>query len=114
MAFLHQIVIAAQFTITQLAGGGVDMLTQFLHLSQLTTFVASSHGTLYKQAVAMEDAINRFGTEEGQRLASHMSKKKITVCQDETFHPEICLVAIEPVSNYILLEQYSEKRDAES
>jgi len=114
MAFLHQIVIAAQFTITQLAGGGVDMLTQFLHLSQLTTFVASSHGTLYKQAVAMEDAINRFGTEEGQRLASHMSKKKITVCQDETFHPEICLVAIEPVSNFILLEQYSEKRDAES
>lgn len=114
MAFLHQIVIAAQFTITQLAGGGVDMLAQFLHLSQLATFVASSHGTLYKQAVAMEEAINRFGTDEGQRLASQMSKKKITICQDETFHPEICLVAIEPVSNFILLEQYSAKRDAES
>ncbi len=114
MAFLHQIVTAAQFTITQLAGGGVDILAQFLYLSQLASFVASSHGTLYKQAVAMEEAINQFGAEEAKLLASQMSKKEITICQDETFHPEICLVAIEPVSNFILLEQYSAKRDAES
>lgn len=33
---------------------------------------------------------------------------------DETFHPKPCLVAIEPISNYILAEKYSEKRDADS
>ncbi len=43
-----------------------------------------------------------------------MPKKKISVAQDETFHPKTCLVAIEPISDFILLEQYSEKRDAES
>jgi hypothetical protein len=40
-----------------------------------------------------------------------MAPKEITVCEDETFHPEICLVAIEPISNYLLLEQYAEARD---
>jgi hypothetical protein len=27
----------------------------------------------------------------------------VTVCEDETFHPAICLVALEPVSGFILL-----------
>ena len=41
-----------------------------------------------------------------------MPKRKITLCEDETFHPQICLVAIEPVSNFLILEAYAEKRDA--
>jgi hypothetical protein len=114
MAFLHQLTISAQFTITQLAGGGIDVFSTFLRLSQLDHFVASSHGTLHKQNVAMEEAINQFGVDERKQLISKMPKKKISVCQDETFHPEICLVAIEPVSNFIVLEEYSDKRDAES
>lgn len=36
-----------------------------------------------------------------------MPKKMIMLCEDETFHPEICLVAIEPVSNFILVERYA-------
>lgn len=114
MAFLHQLVLSAQFTITQLAGGGVDILATFLRLSQLDKFVASSHGRLHAQGVAMEQAINQFGGDERQRLASTMAQKEISICQDETFHPEICLVAIEPVSNFIILEEYSAKRDADS
>lgn len=114
MAFLHQLVLSAQFTITQLAGGGIEILATFLRLSQLDKFIASSHGTLHKQNVSMEEAIIRFGADERKQLVSQMPQKEISICQDETFHPEICLVAIEPVSNFILLEEYSEKRDAES
>jgi len=69
---------------------------------------------LCKQVAEMERLTNQFSSDEGQRLALEMPQKKISICQDETFHPEICLVAIEPVSNFILLEDYSEKRDAES
>jgi hypothetical protein len=43
-----------------------------------------------------------------------MPQQQISLCEDETFHPQICLVAIEPVSNYLLLEEYSPKRDAET
>ena len=50
MAFLHQLVVSAQFAMTQLAGGGVDILATFLRLSQLDKFIASSHGVLHKQA----------------------------------------------------------------
>jgi len=41
-----------------------------------------------------------------------MPQKEITVCQGETLHPETCLVAIEPVSNFILLEKYADSRKA--
>lgn len=111
---MHQLTIAAQFTMNQLSPCGVDVFGKFLQLSQLDKFVASSHGTLHRQSVQMEDAINQFGKQEGKALSLKMRKKKISICEDETFHPEICLVAIEPVSNFILLEEYSEKRDAES
>ena len=33
---------------------------------------------------------------------------------DEIFHPEICLVAIEPVSNFILVERYAMDRKAKT
>jgi hypothetical protein len=40
-------------------------------------------------------------------MATSMTPKAVTVCQDETSHPEPCLVAIEPESNYIVLETYA-------
>src|SRR5215470_2822187 len=40
-----------------------------------------------------------------------MSPKDITLTQDETFTGGLCLVGIEPVSNYILLEQVAQARD---
>jgi hypothetical protein len=43
-----------------------------------------------------------------------MRAKQITVCEDETFHPQVCLVGTEPASGFILLEQYAESRDAET
>jgi hypothetical protein len=60
----------------------------------------------------MEQAIIDFDHSERERLAASMTPKEIAVCQDETFHPETCLVAIEPVSNFILLEKYTESRKA--
>jgi hypothetical protein len=76
--------------------------------------VAASYGVQQKVSAAMEESVVAFGKEEGEKLKAAMpSGKQITICQDETFHPEICLVAIEPVSNYILLEKYTDSRSAE-
>jgi hypothetical protein len=114
LAFLHQLVLSAQFAMNKVGSCGTDIVVLFLQLSQLNKLVAGSHGSVHKLSVKMEDATLQFGKKERDRLSAQMPKKKITVCQDETFHPEICLVAIEPVSNYILLEQYDDKRDAAS
>jgi hypothetical protein len=43
-----------------------------------------------------------------------MPSKSITICEDETFHPETCLVAIEPFSNFILVEKYAQDRKTET
>jgi len=36
------------------------------------------------------------------------------VAVDETFHPDICLVGMEPVSGFIVLEEYQPQRDADT
>ncbi len=40
--------------------------------------------------------------------------KKITIIEDETFHPQICLVAMEGASGFIVLEMYAQGRDSKT
>ena len=114
LAFLHRLVIAAQFVMSLHSNGSIRMLCLFLKLSGLNSFVASSYGAQQKIVTIMEHEVAAFGRLERARLAPIMKHKKITVCEDETFHPEICLVAIEPISNFILLESYAEQRDTKT
>ena len=95
-------------------GGGIRLVSVFLELSGLALFVAASYGVQQKVTLAIEQAVVEFGQGERERLGQDMEAKQITVCEDETFHPETCLVAIEPVSNYILLEQYADDRQAKT
>ncbi|MCP4146959.1 MAG: hypothetical protein GY757_04330, partial [bacterium] len=59
----------------------------------------------------MDKELIKFGKSERDRFAAHMPSKTITLAEDETFHPKICLVAIEAVSNFIILEKYVQNRD---
>jgi hypothetical protein len=112
LTFLHQIVVAAQFVLTQLGPSGIRLMCQFLKLSGLSRFVSSSYGTLKQAMTKMEKLTLDYGDEEISRLGQGMPQKEITLCEDETFHPAPCLVAIDPVSGFILLETYADKRDA--
>ena len=114
LVFLHQVAIAAHFVMTEVGPCGIRMVCLFFELSGLAKFIASSYGSQQQVSTAMEKAIVEFGQLERKRLAKGMKRKKISVCQDETFHPEICLVGIEPVSNFILVEKYADNRDESS
>jgi hypothetical protein len=109
-AFLHRLAIGAHFVMTMSGTGSIRQVCQFFELTGLDRFIASSYGAQQIVSVKMEQAIVDFDQEERKRLAEAMPSNQITVFQDETFHPETCLVAIEPVSNFILLEKYSESR----
>ena len=85
---------------------GIRSIDWFLELSKLDAFIASSFGSQQKVASQVEQLIGQFGQQEDQRLGQQMPKRNITLCEDETFHPQICLVAIEPVSNFLILEAY--------
>ena len=112
---LHRIVMAAIFVLTQIGGGGVRMVCTFLQLSGLWRVVASGYGTQQQAVKAMEEAIITFGDKERKRLATKMEPKWITVTPDETFPcHKTCLVASEPVSDFIFVEKFAENRRAET
>ncbi len=62
----------------------------------------------------MESLLIAFGEQEDQRLAAGMPPREISVAVDETFHPDIGLVGIKPVSDFNLLEEYQPRRDTDT
>ena len=110
--FLHQLMAAARLVFVEANDCGLRNLCWFLDLSRLSEFVAASYGAQQAAAEELESLLIRFGQGEDARLGKQMPPREISLCEDETFHPQICLVAIEPVSNFILVEQYQPQRDA--
>ena len=110
--WLHRLVVAMHLVVTLRAGAGVRLVCELLTLSGLSAVVGASYGSQYAVNVQVQEAL--LGQAQALRatLAADMPPREVAVCEDETFHPEICLVAIEPVSNFILLEQYAADRTA--
>jgi len=112
--FLQRNVMAAM---KQMKCGSVGIrgMQEYLHNSGLDNFVASSEGSLQKFWVRCEIYILEFGEREEKRLALGVRHRKITAGLDEMFRGRRpCLVAIEVVSNYILLEKFTEDRTADT
>lgn len=114
ITFLERLMNALQFVMNEVGSCGIRLISMVLRMSSLDYFVASSYETLRERGIAMENAIVSFGDEEKRRLSHNMPIKNISIAEDETFHHKPCLVAMDPVSNFILLEKYGEKRDAVS
>jgi hypothetical protein len=110
--WLHPLVLAAHFSITLQGGAGVRVVCQFLELSGLSAFVGASYGTHQGLNAALEEALVAVAHEQRAALARGMPHRDLTVCEDETFHPQMGLVALEPVSGFLLLEQYAADRKA--
>jgi hypothetical protein len=112
---LRRIMAAALATFHQRGACGLRLLGEFLELSQLNRFVASSRGALHPLAAQFESNVVAFRDEEQPLLVQQMKPKPITMILDEHFHSVlICLVGIEPISNFILVEAYHEHRDADT
>ncbi|MEI7903238.1 MAG: DUF6399 domain-containing protein [bacterium] len=114
LAVLHRMITAAHLIFGHANDCGIRNLRAFLELSGLDEFIASSYGAQQAVAQQMESLLIAFGEQEDQRLAAGMPPREISVAVDETFHPDICLVGMEPVSGFILLEEYQSQRDAET
>jgi hypothetical protein len=94
---------------------GIRGMQEYLHNSGLDKFIASSEGALQSFWERCENYILHFGQSVESKLAPNMKFKKITAVLDEMFRSNRpCLVAIEALSNYILLEKFTEDRKAET
>ncbi len=114
-AFLHRLVHAAFIAFRHHGPCGIRSVCLFLELSQIDRFVGSSYGAMHALDDKLQTNLIAFRDQEQPRLVEQMPDKTITVVPDENFHGRrTCLVAIEPVSNFILVEQYAARRDGDT
>jgi len=114
-AFLRRVLLAALTTFCLRGAAGLRLVSAFLRQTQLDRFVACSRGALHPLRAHLEADLAAFQHQHQPHLAQQMAPRRITVVADENFHgPDNCLVAIEPVSNFILVERYAQRRDADT
>jgi hypothetical protein len=111
LAFLHRLVIAFHLVCVEVGACGIRLVCLFLHLTGLNRFVAASYGAQQQVNVQVEQAMVTYRHDATARLAQDMPRKDLTVTQDETFTGGLCLVTMDPESNFILLEQLAQARD---
>ena len=112
VSFLHRLTLSIEFVISHICGSGIGAIQWIYELSQLDKIVASSDGSICERLQTLETGIVEFGATQFEDLSKKMPKKSIACALDETFPSDICLVGIEPVSNFILTELFAQKRDS--
>ena len=112
--FLHRVMVALLLHLHLKGNASLRDLTSFLRSTHLDLFMPSSKSSLQRSASEMERHIIAFADSERAGMASEMPFKEISVAQDETFPNGVCLVALEPVSNFILLERMAADRKTET
>jgi len=111
LAFLHRLVIACHLVYVEVGACGIRLVCLFLHLTGLNRFVAASYGAQQQVNVQVEHAMVTYGHDETVRLAEDMPHKDLTVTQDETFTGGLCLITMDPESNFLIVEQLAQARD---
>ena len=114
LAFLHRLVLALHVVCVEVGACGIRLVCLLLQITGLNRFVGTSYGTQQQVNRHVEEAIVLYRQQESARLAHEMPAKDITVTQDETFTGGLSLVGMEPVSNYIVLEQAAFARDQDT
>jgi DNA-binding XRE family transcriptional regulator len=114
LAFLHRIVIAVHLVCVEVGACGIHLVCLLLNLTGLNRFVAASYGAQQQVNRRVEEAMVAYRQDETVRLAQDMPRKAITVTQDETFTGGLCLVTMDPESNFIIVEQLAQTRDQAS
>jgi Family of unknown function (DUF6399) len=110
---LRRIVLAAVTTFQLQGACGIRLVGTFIERAGLDRFVASSRGALHPLSVRIESDLVVFRDGEQPALARQMKPRTITLIPDEHFHTgKPCLVGLEPVAGFILVECYRDRRDA--
>jgi len=108
---LHRLLIAAHVVITLLGSGGIRLVCVWLELTGLNRFVAASYGSQQQVGTVIETATVTFGQQEKAAWPRRCPRGRSPPARMKRFIRAV-FVALEPVSNFILLEQYASTRTA--
>jgi hypothetical protein len=108
--FIARFSIALHVHARNLCACGLRVLSNLLRDSGLAPFVGTSVAAQWELATAIDNAIVTYGEEQHARMAPVLAGKEITLAADENFHEGPCLVAIEPASNFVVVEKVADAR----
>ena len=113
--FIQQMMTALGFTFEISHNSGLRKLIQFLELSGFDKFVSHSKSYLAEFSKEMENLMIDFGLEQEKELSKIVPDKNLAIMVDETFPTnDICLVAMETTTGYLLAEELREDRSYKS
>ncbi|MBK1736174.1 hypothetical protein CKO15_13005 [Halorhodospira abdelmalekii] len=104
--------MAAHWSISVSGGAGIRVVMEFLENSGLAAFIGTSYGTQQAFQAELENHILACADEQREALAQKMPHRTLSIAEDETWKDGMRLVAIDPVSGFIVVEQVSEDRSA--
>lgn len=114
LAFLHRLVLGTHLVCTEVGACGIRLVCLLVKLTGLDRFVAVSYGAQQQVNRQVEEAIVAYRQAESTRLAQDMPTKDITLAKDATLTGGLSLVAMDPKSNDMVLEQAAHARDQDT
>jgi len=111
LAFLPRLMLGMHLVCTEVGACGLRLVCLLLTLTGRDRFVAASSGIQQQINRQVEEAMVTSRHEESARVAQDLPAKASPLATDETFTGGRCLVAADPKSNSIVLEQAAHARD---
>ena len=111
LACLHRRVLALPLLCVEVGACGLRLVCLLRNLTGLDRFVAASYGAQQPGNVEVAHASVDSQQTDTSRLATARPRKGSTMTQDATCTGGLCLVASDPVSHCILLEQLAPSRE---
>ena len=112
--FLKRLVYAMVFFMAMRKSHSIETISTVLRRAGLGALIGTSYGAIQAIKTDCEKIFLKKTKEEFSRLVESKMTLYITICADETWLSEMCLIAIEPISNFVLLAKYSEYRTAKA
>lgn len=111
--FLARLSVALHVYARNVCACGLRVLSNFLKEAGLSPFLGTSVASQWEVAQAVDSAIVEYGKEQLSRMAPALAGRDVTLAADENFHEGPCLVAMEPASNFVAVEEISVARGVE-
>ena len=114
LAFLHRFVIVLHVVCVESGACGMRLVCLLRKLTGLDRCVGASSDTQQQVNRHGEEALVAYRQEESTRLALERPPKERTMTLEETFTGGLCLVGMDPESNYIVVEHTAPARDQDT
>lgn len=112
-AFLKRFAIVLHVEVRNMCACGLRVIENILRSTGLSVLLGASLGCQWSYGRDVDEGIVAFGDVQRERMLSLLKDKEITLACDENFHEGPCLIAMEPASNFIVVEELCSSRSVD-